>query len=167
MTPHATTTPSDLTDDDLVQTASAAAPGLLAWLGYLGAGTGLGVLFMQSEVASWYRIQEMFRFQSIHMYGVIAVAVTVAAIGRAVLLRLGARSLDGARIETTPKTWTPYGARYLLGGAVFGLGWALLGACPGPIFTLIGAGHTVYVVALVSAAGGTYLYGAVRQYLPH
>src|SRR5690606_5015768 len=109
-----------------------------------GVGTALGVLFMQSEVASWYRIQEMFRFQSIHMYGVIAVAVTVAAISRAVLLRFGARSLDGTRIETIPKTLTPYGARYVLGGAVFGLGWALLGACPGPLFTLIGAGHTVY-----------------------
>ncbi len=167
MTRHATTAPDDLTDDDLVRPASAAAPGRLAWLGYLGVGTGLGIVFMQSEVASWYRIQEMFRFQSVHMYGVIAVAVTVAAISRAVLLWLGARSLEGTRIETVPKTWTPFGARYVFGGAVFGLGWALLGACPGPIFTLIGAGHTVYVVALVSAVGGTYLYGAVRQHLPH
>lgn len=167
MTPHATIDPGDLTDDDLVQPTSAAAPSLLTWLGYLGVGTALGVLFMQSEVASWYRIQEMFRFQSVHMYGVIAVAVTVAAVSRAILLRFGARALDGTRIETMPKTWTPSGARYVLGGAVFGLGWALLGACPGPIFTLIGAGHTVYVVALASAVGGTYLYGAVRGYLPH
>lgn len=167
MTPHATPATDDFTDDDLARPAPAAAPGPLTWLGYLGVGIALGVLFMQSEVVSWYRIQEMFRFQSPHMYGVIAVAVTVAAISRAILLRLGAQALDGTRIETTPKTWTSSGARYVLGGAVFGLGWALLGACPGPIFTLIGAGHSVYVVALVSAVGGTYLYGAVRQHLPH
>jgi uncharacterized protein len=141
--------------------------GILPWVVYLAAGTMLGVVFMQAEVLSWYRIQEMFRFQSVHMYGVIAVAITVAAISQAVLRRLGVRALSGEVIDIPPKRWTPTGARYAFGGLVFGLGWALLGACPGPIFALIGAGHSVYLVSLLAAVAGTYLYGAIRHRLPH
>jgi uncharacterized membrane protein YedE/YeeE len=156
-----------LDDDGATPLRAPADGGVLAWGGYLAAGTALGVVFMQSEVLSWYRIQEMFRFQSIHMYGVIAVAVVVASLSQAVLRRTGARTLGGDVIDVPRKTWTRWGARYAFGGFVFGLGWALLGACPGPIFTLIGAGHSVYIVALVAALAGTWLYAAVRHRLPH
>lgn len=164
--PHAPIA-DDVEEVDLTSARHPTVPGALAWFGYLATGTVLGIAFMQAEVLSWYRIQEMFRFQSFHMYGVIGVAVTVAAVTRALLLRVGARALGGERIDTAPKNWTPFGTRYALGGFVFGLGWALLGACPGPIFTLIGAGHTVYIVGLAAAIGGTYLYGVVQHRLPH
>ena len=141
--------------------------GWLATLGYLAAGTMLGIVFMKAEVLSWYRIQEMFRFQSFHMFGVIGVAVAVATLGRWLLARLGARTLAGQAIDlTTPAPVRP-SARHALGGLVFGLGWALLGACPGPIFTLIGAGHSVYIVALLSAIAGTWLYALLQPRLPH
>jgi uncharacterized membrane protein YedE/YeeE len=109
----------------------------------------------------------MFRFQSFHMYGVIAVAIAVAAIGQALLRRFGARSLDGAPIVIEPKLQTPMNTRYWLGGGVFGLGWALLGACPGPIFTLVGAGATIYLVPLAAAIAGTYAYARLGHRLPH
>lgn len=159
--------PANADNESLLACADAAGsrPASPAW--FVAAGMVLGILFLKSEVLSWYRIQEMFRFQSFHMYGVIGVAVTVAAVTRALLLRVGARALGGERIDTAPKNWTPFGTRYALGGFVFGLGWALLGACPGPIFTLIGAGHTVYIVGLAAAIGGTYLYGVVQHRLPH
>ncbi len=140
---------------------------LLAALGYLAAGTGLGLVFIQSQVLSWYRIQEMFRFESIHMYGVIGVAIAVAALGSRVVRLLSPQALDGSAFATTPKVRTPMNVRYWLGGFTFGLGWGLLGACPGPIFTLIGAGHTIYLVPLLAALAGTYAYARVQHRLPH
>lgn len=155
------------TDQDGASVPSRTPVGRAAWIGYLVAGTFLGIVFVMSEVLSWYRIQEMFRFQSFHMYGVIGVAVAVASLTQAWLLRSNVRTLAGAVIDVPAKLRTPANARYWLGGFVFGLGWALLGACPGPIFTLIGAGHTVYVVPLVASIAGTYLYAVIREWLPH
>jgi uncharacterized membrane protein YedE/YeeE len=142
-------------------------PAVAEWFLYLGLGIALGIVFVKSQVLSWYRIQEMFRFQSFHMYGVIATAIATAALSVRVMRAAGARTLSGDQITIPPKACGGGAFRYWLGGSVFGLGWALLGACPGPIFTLIGAGHTVLVVPLIAAVGGTVAYGYVRDHLPH
>jgi len=134
---------------------------------YVSVGVLLGIVFVKSEVLSWYRIQEMFRFQSAHMYLVIASALAVATLSVQVLRWRGLRAIDGEAIAIQPKEMTPRGARYWLGGTLFGLGWGLLGACPGPIFALIGAGVTSMSVALLSALAGTWLYGALQTRLPH
>ncbi len=134
---------------------------------YVSAGALLGVVFVKSEVLSWFRIQEMFRFQSAHMYLVIFSALVVATVSVQLLRWVGPRALDGNVITISPKEMTPRGARYWLGGTSFGLGWGLLGACPGPIFALIGAGVTSMSVALLSALAGTWLYGALHTRLPH
>jgi uncharacterized protein len=134
---------------------------------YVSAGTLLGVVLVKSEVLSWYRIQEMFRFQSAHMYLVIASALAVAALSVQLLQRLGLGDLDGEPIAIRRKAMTRRGTRYWLGGTLFGFGWSLLGACPGPIFALIGAGVTSMSVALLSALAGTWLYGVLQSRLPH
>jgi uncharacterized membrane protein YedE/YeeE len=134
---------------------------------YVSAGTFLGIVFVKSEVLSWYRIQEMFRFQSAHMYLVIASALSVAALSVQLLQRLGIRDLDGEPIAIRRKAMTRRGTRYWMGGTLFGLGWSLLGACPGPIFALIGSGVTSMTVAMLSALAGTWLYGALQSRLPH
>jgi len=136
-------------------------------MGYLAIGAALGFVFVRSEVASWYRIQEMFRFQSFHMYGIIGSALAVAWAGLSLLRMVRTRALSGDAIEIRDKDTTATNVRYWLGGAIFGFGWALLGACPGPIFALIGSGHSVYVVALASAVAGTYAYARVQRHLPH
>lgn len=138
-----------------------------AGLWYVSAGALLGTVFVKSEVLSWYRIQEMFRFQSAHLYLVIASALAVAALSVQLLQRLGLRALDGALIAIPRKEMTPRGTRYWMGGTVFGLGWGLLGACPGPIFALIGAGVTSMSVGMLGALAGTWLYGALQSRLPH
>ena len=147
--------------------ADAAVPTAIEWLAYLLFGMALGILFVKSQVLSWYRIQEMFRFQSFHMYGVIATAVLTAAVSVRAIRALQMRTFRGDRIAIPPKECTRTGVRYWAGGGAFGLGWALLGACPGPIFTLIGAGETVMVVPLLAAIGGTAAYGYTRKHLPH
>lgn len=151
-------------------TDSEAADSALGLLLYGAVGVGLGVLFVLSQVASWFRIYEMFRFESFHMYGVIGSAVATAALGVWALRRLGVRSLSGRPIAVEPKAWGPSrvpGARYWMGGLVFGLGWALLGACPGPIVALLGGGVTVMAVALLAALAGTWTYALLRDRLPH
>jgi uncharacterized membrane protein YedE/YeeE len=141
-----------------------------AMVAYFVAGLLLGVLFLQSEVASWFRIQEMFRFQSWHMYGVIGSAVAVAALSVWAIRAFGVRTLHGEPIEIQPKAWGTSrlrGARYWLGGTVFGVGWALIGACPGPMFALVGSGLGVMVAGLLAAMAGTWAYGLVQHRLPH
>ncbi len=143
-------------------------PGAL--LAYLAIGAFLGFIFIMSEVASWYRIQEMFRFQSFHMYGIIGSAVAVAALSLALIRRSGARAAGGEAIRLQPKTWGDSripGARYWMGGTLFGVGWALIGACPGPMFALVGAGIPVLLVGIVAAMAGTWSYAALRDHLPH
>jgi uncharacterized membrane protein YedE/YeeE len=133
---------------------------------YFALGCLFGIVLTKSEVVSWFRIQEMFRFQSFQMYGVIGSAVAVAALSVALLRRFGVRTLTGEPIVIPPKELGK-GYRYWIGGTIFGVGWALTGACPGPLFALLGSGVTVFAVAVASALVGTWLYGFVRPRLPH
>jgi uncharacterized protein len=133
---------------------------------YFFLGICFGITLTKSEVISWFRIQEMFRFQSPRMYEIIGSAVVVAAASVAFIKRLGFKSISGEPITIPPKT-LGYGIRYAVGGTIFGLGWALTGACPGPLFALVGDGVTVMIVAIVSALAGTWLYGLLRSKLPH
>jgi uncharacterized protein len=133
---------------------------------YLFLGIAFGFILSRSEVISWFRIQEMFRFQSFRMYGIIGSAVVTAAISLALIKRMGIKSVAGARISIPAKELGS-GIRYAAGGTIFGLGWALTGACPGPLFALIGNGVTVMIAAVVSALAGTWAYGCLRPRLPH
>jgi len=133
---------------------------------YLLLGVAFGVVLTESEVLSWFRIQEMFRFQSPRMYEIIVSAIMVAALSLALIKRLGARTISGQPIYIRPKI-LGHGIRYAVGGTIFGLGWALTGACPGPLFALVGNGVTVMAAAIISALAGTWLYGVLRPRLPH
>ncbi|HYN82515.1 MAG TPA: DUF6691 family protein [Gemmatimonadaceae bacterium] len=133
---------------------------------YILIGTGFGIVISKGEVISWFRIQEMFRFQSFHMYGIIGSALLTAAVSLRLMRHFGARTLDGQPITVPPKE-LGRGIRYWAGGTIFGVGWALVGACPGPLFALIGNGVTVMTVALASAIVGAWLYGNLRPTLPH
>lgn len=132
---------------------------------YLLAGVYFGIVATKSQIISWYRIQEMFLFDAFHMYGIIASAVAVGAWSIYVLERLGARSLDRQPISVPDKTMAT-GARYWLGGLLFGFGWGLVGACPGPIFALLGNGFSVVLVVLASAMAGTWAYAVLQPRLP-
>lgn len=134
---------------------------------YLLLGVVLGFVFTRSEVVSWFRIQEMFRFQAFHMYGIIGSAVAVGALGVQLIKRLQARSVTNRPMEIPIDRFEAPGYQYWLGGTAFGLGWGLLGACPGPIYVLIGNGVTVMAVAFLSALVGVWTYGALRHRLPH
>jgi uncharacterized membrane protein YedE/YeeE len=136
------------------------------WLSYLLLGVAFGITLAKSEVLSWFRIQEMFRFQSPRMYEIIASAVAVAALSLFLIRKLGVKSLTGEPIKIPPKS-LGMGVRYAVGGTIFGLGWALVGACPGPMFALVGDGVSVMIVAILSAMAGTWLYGILRPRLPH
>jgi hypothetical protein len=133
---------------------------------YLGMGTIFGIILIKSEVVSWFRIQEMFRFQAFHMYGIIGSAVVVAGASIALLRRMNATTIRGEPISISDKPFER-GINQIVGGTAFGLGWGLLGACPGPIYALIGAGVTPVVVALFSAMVGAWTYGHLKPYLPH
>jgi uncharacterized membrane protein YedE/YeeE len=138
----------------------------ITWALYPLLGVCFGIILTQSEVVSWFVLQEMFRFQSPRMYEIIASAIAVAGFALALIRRLGARSISGEPIVIPPKTMGR-GIRYLAGGTIFGLGWALSGACPGPLFALVGNGVTVMIVVIISALAGTWLYGVLRPRLPH
>ena len=127
----------------------------------------LGIVFTRSEVVSWFRIQEMFRFQSFHMYGIIGSAVVVGAASVWLIKRFEVRAFTNRPMEIPNDTFNAPGYQFWLGGIVFGLGWGLLGACPGPIYVLIGNGVTVMVAAFLSALAGVWTYGALRHRLPH
>ena len=133
---------------------------------YFALGGLFGTVLIKAEVVSWFRIQEMFRFQSFQMYGVIMSAVVVAAISIVLLERAGVPTLAGEAISIPPRTLGK-GYRYWIGGTLFGVGWALTGACPGPLFALTGAGMSVYLVAAFAAVAGTWAYGYLRPHLPH
>jgi hypothetical protein len=125
-----------------------------------------GVVLIKGEVVSWYRIQEMFRFQAFHMYGILGSASVTAFLSLRVLHALSAASRTGERISLTPKEFGT-GRRYWIGGSMFGVGWALCGACPGPLFALIGSGATVFLVTALAALTGTWMYAYLRPRLPH
>ena len=131
---------------------------------YLAVGILFGIVFVKAEIISWFRMQEMFRFQSFHMYGVIGTAVVVAAISIVLIKKFKVKTIHGEEIHFTPKK---FNKGQVFGGLIFGLGWALTGACPGPIFAQIGMGITVMVVVLLSAIAGTWVYGFLRDRLPH
>jgi len=137
----------------------------MRYLAYLSIGILFGVTMTKSEAISWYRIQEMFHFQSFHMYGIIGTAVVLGAIGVAVAKRAGWKTVDGEDLSLKDKDWSI--PRYLFGGTIFGLGWALTGACPGPMYVLLGQGIAMIGVLILSAALGTYVYGMLRARLPH
>ncbi len=157
-------------DPHVAREPAAAEPGLRRkeslWP-YLLMGVALGVVFTRAEVVSWFRIQEMFRFQTFHMYGVIGSAVAVAALSVWGIKRIEAGSFVGRPMEMLPDPFAKPGWQFWLGGIVFGLGWGLLGACPGPIYVLIGNGVTVMVAALASALAGVWAYAILRSRLPH
>jgi uncharacterized membrane protein YedE/YeeE len=134
-----------------------------AQLKYLLVGVAFGIVFVKAEIVSWFRIQEMFRFHAVHMYGVIGAAVAVGATSVWLIRRFDVRTLAGERIVTADKRFA-WGQVY--GGLLFGVGWALTGACPGPLVAQIGAGYGVVVVTLGSALAGTWAYGALRDRLP-
>lgn len=129
-------------------------------------GTLFGFVLMKSEVVSWFRIQEMFRFDSFHMYGIIGSAVLVGMISIQIIKRKNVKDSEGNPITIPPKDPSQV-SRYILGGSIFGLGWALLGACPGPMFALLGSGLSILIVPILAAIAGTYTYGALRAKLPH
>jgi hypothetical protein len=133
---------------------------------YLLLGIAFGVVLTRSEVVSWFRIQEMFRFQSFRMYGIIGSAIATAAASVALIKRVKLKAISGETIEI-PRKEMGSGVRYAAGGTIFGLGWALTGACPGPLFALIGDGVSVMIAAVLSALLGTWVYGWLRPQLPH
>lgn len=124
-----------------------------------------GIVMTKSEAVSWFRIQEMFRFESFHMYGIIGTAVVLGALMVSFIKRFEMRNTTGKAIEFKDKNKSV--PRYLIGGILFGLGWAMTGACPGPMFTLVGHGIWSMLVVIASAVLGTYVYGALRSKLPH
>ena len=136
------------------------------YLKYLVAGVFFGFVLVKSEVISWFRIQEMFRFDAFHMYGIIGLAIVVAMISIQVIKKMNLKDRNGNTITIAPKDSSQV-TRYLVGGTLFGFGWALTGACPGPLFTLAGAGYGIILVPIVSAVLGTWVYGMLRPKLPH
>lgn len=137
----------------------------MKFLRYLAVGIIFGITLTKAEVISWYRIYEMFTFQSFHMYGVIGSAVLIGIILIQIIKRSNMKSVDGSAINIAAKNKSV--KRYLYGGTIFGLGWAMTGACPGPMFTLIGNGVSVIIVTILAAIAGTYVYGILRNKLPH
>lgn len=137
----------------------------MQYIKYIITGILFGIVMVKAEIISWFRIYEMFRFDSFHMYGIIGSAVVLGALGTWLIKKTKLKSLDGETISFAPKNMSI--PRYLIGGTIFGLGWALVGACPGPMFVLLGAGYTPLIVVLFGALIGTFIYGAMRKHLPH
>ncbi len=131
---------------------------------YFFVGIAFGILLVKAEVISWFRIQEMFRLQSFHMYGVIGSAVMVGMISVWLIKKFKIKTIYGEAIEFHSK---PFNKGQIYGGLLFGLGWAITGACPGPLYAQIGTGAAVIVVTLLSAITGTWVYGKFRDMLPH
>jgi uncharacterized protein len=131
---------------------------------YLIVGLLFGIVFIKAEIISWYRIQEMFLLQSFHMFGVICSAVVVGIISVLLIKKFNVKTIYGENVEFHDKK---FNKGQIYGGFIFGLGWAITGACPGPIFAQIGTGVTVMLVALLFAIIGTWIYGLLREKLPH
>jgi uncharacterized membrane protein YedE/YeeE len=134
-------------------------------ISFLLIGTFFGIVMTKSEALSWYRIHEMFRFESFHMYGIIGSAVLIGAIGIQLMKRSGMKTLRGTLVEYRPMPLRP--TRHLLAGSIFGLGWGLIGACPGPVYVLLGNGYWIAALMMLSAILGTFVYGLIKDKLPH
>jgi hypothetical protein len=137
----------------------------MKYLTYLFIGTFFGIIMYKSEAASWFRIYEMFQFGSFHMYGIMGSALLLGVIGIQVIKRKNIKAFGNQEMQLTPKKSSLW--RYLLGGLIFGLGWALAGACPGPMYVLAGAGYLSIFVVIGGALLGTFVYGLLRNKLPH
>jgi len=137
----------------------------MKFIKFLIVGILFGIIMSKSEVISWYRIYEMFRFESFHMYGIIGSAVVLGALATWVIKKYKLRNLEGEQITFSDKQKSI--PRYLIGGTLFGLGWAMTGACPGPMFVLLGKGVWSVGIIVISATFGTFLYGLLRSKLPH
>lgn len=131
---------------------------------YLVMGVLFGIILVKSEVVSWFRIQEMFRLQSFHMYGIIGSAVLIGIISILIIKKFNVKTIYGEPITIAPKK---FNKGQIYGGLVFGFGWAITGCCPGPLFAQIGTGATVVIITLLSAIAGTWVYGYFRDKLPH
>jgi uncharacterized membrane protein YedE/YeeE len=123
-----------------------------------------GIIFVKAEIISWFRIQEMFRFDSFHMYGVIGSAVITGMISVFLIKKFNVKTLDGEAVVIKPKV---FNKGYIYGSLIFGFGWAITGACPGPLFAQIGSGYMVIIITLFSAIFGTWTYGYFQDKLPH
>jgi uncharacterized membrane protein YedE/YeeE len=137
----------------------------MKFIKFLLVGIVFGIVMAKSEAISWFRIQEMFRFQAFHMYGIIGTAVVLGVLGVALIKKFNIRDINGNPIVFLPKDKSI--VRYLLGGSIFGLGWALSGACPGPMVVNIGYGFLSMGIVFFSAIVGTYLYAVIKDKLPH
>lgn len=133
-------------------------------LKYLVVGIAFGIVFVKAEIISWFRIQEMFRLQSFFMYGVIGTAVVVGMLSVWIIKKYNIKTLSGETIKFEDKT---FNKGQIYGGLIFGIGWAITGACPGPLFAQIGSGFLVVAVTFLSAVAGTWVYGYFREKLPH
>ena len=137
----------------------------MKYLKFLLVGVFFGIIMAKSQVVSWYRIFEMFQFDSFHMYGIIGSAVVLGVIMVQIIKRTQMKSVEGEAIKFSPKAKSV--ARYLIGGTIFGLGWALAGACPGPMFVLLGMGYWPLLIVIAGAMMGTMFYGMIMKKLPH
>ncbi len=138
---------------------------MMKFIKFLLVGIFFGIVLVKSEAVSWYRIFEMFKFQAFHMYGIIGSAVVLGIGFIWTLKRANIRSIEGEPIHLPPKQKSF--ARYILGGSIFGLGWALAGACPGPMYVLLGTGVLSMIIVIAAAVLGTFVYGLVKNRLPH
>lgn len=162
--PRPTNTDFEVRSLDTLQTQSPQKESFLSYLKYLLIGMFFGIILVKSEVISWYRIQEMFRLQSFHMYGVIGSAVVTGMVSVWLIKKFNIKTIHGEKIELPTKT---FNKGQIYGGLIFGFGWAITGACPGPLFAQIGTGFSVIIVTLLSAIAGTWVYGYFRNKLPH
>jgi uncharacterized membrane protein YedE/YeeE len=152
------------TDFEGARKVNANATSGLNYLAYMMCGIVVGIVFVKAEIISWFRMQEMFRFQSFHMYGILGSAVCTGIVSVLIIKKFNIKTLQGETV-TTPTIRFHKGQ--IIGGFIFGLGWAMTGACPGPLFTQIGTGASVVVITLLSAIAGTWVYGMMRDKLPH
>ena len=162
--PVHTNTDFEVRSLDILNTEEVKKESLLSYLKYLLMGLFFGIILVKSEVISWYRIQEMFRLQSFHMFGVIGSAVVTGIISIWLIKKFKIKTISGQEIELPAKEFQK---GQIYGGLIFGFGWAITGACPGPLFAQIGSGFSVVIVTLLSAIAGTWVYGLVREKLPH
>ena len=138
---------------------------IISFFSILGLGILFGITLTKGEIVSWFRIQEMFRFQSFHMYGVIGTAIFFGIIINQIFHRVDPDTFEGHKVKFSIKQSGVI--RYIVGGIIFGMGWAMTGACPGPLYALIGSGYTVILMALLGGILGTFTYGLLREKLPH
>ena len=154
----------DMPEDSVAQNLQENRESNTSLIKYLLLGILFGIVFVKAEIISWFRIQEMFRLQSFHMYGVIGSAVVTGMISILVIKKFKIKTFSGEPIHIAPRH---FDKGQIFGGLIFGIGWAITGACPGPLYAQIGSGFTVVIITLLSAIAGTWTYGRFRDKLPH